>query len=180
SELAMYAMGGIIAHAPALCAFGNPTTNSYKRLVPGFDAPTKLSYSRRNRSAIIRLPLHNPTPQSRRLEYRSPDGAANPYLLFSAMVMAAIDGTQRKISPGDPLDKDIYDLKPEELENVPTTPRSLDAAIEALSRDNSFLLNGDVFTPDVIDTWIWYKRQHEVEAVRVRPHPWEFALYFDC
>ncbi len=180
SELAMYAMGGIIAHAPALCAFANPTTNSYKRLVPGFDAPTKLSYSRRNRSAIIRLPLHNPNPASRRLEFRSPDGAANPYLLFSAMLMAAIDGIQKKISPGDPLDKDIYDLRPEELENVPTTPRSLDAALDALQKDHDFLLNGDVFTSDVIDTWIWYKRQHEVEAVRVRPHPWEFALYFDC
>ncbi|MBV8233630.1 MAG: type I glutamate--ammonia ligase [Planctomycetaceae bacterium] len=179
SDLGMFAIGGLLRHAPALCAFGNPTTNSYKRLVPGFEAPTKLSYSRRNRTAIIRIPIHSPSPRSRRIEYRCPDGAANPYLLFSAMLMAALDGIQNKIRPGDPLDKDIYDLQPEELENVPETTKSLEASLQALRADHEFLLRGDVFTPDVIDTWIWYKQAHEVEALRVRPHPHEFTLYYD-
>jgi glutamine synthetase len=179
SDLALYAIGGIIRHAPALCAFANPTTNSYKRLVPGFEAPTKLAYSRRNRAAIVRIPLHSPSPPTRRIEYRGPDAAANPYLLFSAMLMAALDGIQTKASPGDPLDKDIYDLQPEELENVPQTPRSLDEALDALVSDQDFLLRGDVFTPDVIDTWVWYKRTQEADAVRIRPHPYEFTLYFE-
>ena len=179
SDLGMYAIGGLLKHAPALCAFANPTTNSYKRLVAGFEAPTKLSYSRRNRAAVIRIPIHSPNPRSRRIEYRCPDSAANPYLLFSAMLMAALDGIQNKTRPGDPLDKDIYDLQPEELDDVPTTPRSLEASLDALRADHEFLLRGDVFTPDVIDTWIWYKQTHEVEALRVRPHPYEFALYYD-
>jgi glutamine synthetase len=179
SDLAMYAIGGLLRHAPALCAFANPTTNSYKRLVPGYEAPTKLSYSRRNRTAIIRIPIYSPTPRSRRIEFRCPDAAANPYLLFSAMLMAALDGIQTKASPGDPLDKDIYDLPPEEIDDVPSTPQSLEESLDALAADREFLLRGDVFTPDVIDTWIWYKRTHEVEAVRTRPHPYEFALYYD-
>ncbi len=179
-DLAMHAVGGLLKHAPALCAFANPTTNSYKRLVPGFEAPTKLSYSRRNRAAIIRIPVHSPNPRTRRIEFRVPDGAANPYLLYSAMLMAALDGIQTKARPGDPLDKDIYDLQPEELANVPTTPRSLDDSLDALRADQEFLLRGDVFTPDVIDTWIWYKRTHEVEALRGRPHPYEFTLYYDA
>jgi glutamine synthetase len=179
SDLAMYAIGGLLKHAPALCAFANPTTNSYKRLVSGFEAPTKISYSRRNRSAIVRIPIHTPNPRSRRIEYRCPDSAANPYLLFSAMLMAALDGIQNKTRPGDPLDKDIYDLQPEELADVPTTPRSLELSLEALRSDHEFLLRGDVFTPDVIDTWIWYKQTHEVEALRIRPHPYEFTLYYD-
>jgi glutamine synthetase len=179
SDVALHAIGGLIRHAPALCAFANPTTNSYKRLVPGFEAPTKLSYSRRNRSAIIRVPVHNPSLRDRRIEYRVPDAAANPYLLFSAMLMAAIDGIQTKADPGPPLDKDMYDLPPEELEEVPGTPRRLDEALEALRSDHEFLLRGDVFTPDVVDTWIWYKRTHEVEALRIRPHPYEFAMYYD-
>ncbi len=179
SDLGMYAIGGLLKHARALCAFANPTTNSYKRLVPGFEAPTKLSYSRRNRSAIIRIPIYSPSPKSRRIEFRGPDSAANPYLLFSAMLMAALDGIQTKASPGDPLDKDVYDLQPEELADVPETPASLDASLDALRDDHEFLLRGDVFTPDVIDTWIWYKRTHEIEALRVRPHPYEFALYYD-
>jgi glutamine synthetase len=179
SDPGLYAIGGLLKHARALCAFANPTTNSYKRLVPGFEAPTKLAYSRRNRAAVIRVPIHSPSPRSRRIEYRCPDAAANPYLLFSAMLMAALDGIQTKANPGEPLDKDIYDLPPEELDDVATTPRSLDAALDALRDDHEFLLRGDVFTPDVIDTWIWYKRTHEVEAVRTRPHPYEFALYFD-
>ncbi len=179
SDLGMSAIGGLLKHAPALCAFANPTTNSYKRLVPGFEAPTKLSYSRRNRSAVIRIPVSGPSPRSRRIEFRCPDAAANPYLLYSAMIMAAIDGIQTKARPGDPLDKDVYDLQPDELENVPTTPKSLDASLDALRDDHEFLLRGDVFTPDVIDTWIWYKQVHEVEALRTRPHPYEFQLYYD-
>ena len=179
SDLGLHAIGGLLKHAPALCAFGNPTTNSYKRLVEGFEAPTKVSYSCRNRAAIIRIPVSNANPRSRRIEYRCPDGAANPYLLFSAMLMAALDGIQHQIRPGTALDKDMYDLEPEELEDVPTTPRSLEASLEALRKDHEFLLRGEVFTPDVIDTWIWYKHNHEIEALRIRPHPYEFSLYFD-
>ncbi len=180
SDLGLYAIGGLIKHAPALCAFANATTNSYKRLIPGYEAPTKLAYSRRNRSAVIRVPVYSPSPQSRRIEFRVPDAAANPYLLFSAMLMAAIDGIQSRHSPGDPLDKDIYDLQPEELENVPGTPRSLEESLDALRADHEFLLRGDVFTKDVIDTWIWYKKEYEVEAIRTRPHPYEFVLYYDA
>ncbi len=132
SDLGLHAIGGLLKHAPALCAFANPTTNSYKRLIPGFEAPTKLSYSRRNRSAVIRIPIYSPSPKSRRIEYRCPDAAANPYLLFSAMLMAALDGIQTKANPGEPLDKDVYDLKPDELEDVPETPRSLEASLDAL------------------------------------------------
>jgi glutamine synthetase len=179
SDLGIHAIGGLIKHALALSAFANPTTNSYKRLVEGFEAPTKISYSRRNRAAIIRIPVNSPSPRSRRIEYRAPDGAANSYLLFSAMLMAVLDGIQNKLRPGEPLDKDIYDLQPEELDTVPTTPRSLEASLEALRADHDFLLRGDVFTPDVIDTWIWYKQKHEIETIRVRPHPYEFALYYD-
>jgi len=179
SDLGMHAIGGLLKHAPTLCAFANPTTNSYKRLIEGFEAPTKFSYSRRNRAAIIRIPVSGASPRSRRIEYRCPDSAANPYLLFSAMLMAVLDGIQNKIRPGDPLDKDIYDLQPEELEKVPTTPHSLDASLDALRADHDFLLRGDVFTADVIDTWIWYKQTYEIEALRVRPHPYEFSLYYD-
>ena len=179
SETGLYAIGGLLRHAPALCAFANPTTNSYKRLVPGYEAPTKLAYSHRNRNAVVRVPIHGAGPKSRRVEFRVPDAAANPYLLFSAMLMAALDGIQTKANPGEPLDKDVYDLQPEELADVPGTPTSLDAALEALRADHDFLLRGDVFTPDVIDTWIWYKRTHEAEALRARPHPYEFVLYYD-
>ncbi|WP_165245358.1 type I glutamate--ammonia ligase [Paludisphaera soli] len=179
SDLGLYAIGGLLKHAAALCAFANPTTNSYKRLIEGFEAPTKVAYSRRNRAAIVRIPVSGASPRSRRVEYRCPDAAANPYLLFSAMLMAVLDGVQNKIRPGDPLDKDIYDLQPEELAKVPTTPRSLEASLDALRADHEFLLRGDVFTPDVVDTWIWYKQTYEVEAIRVRPHPYEFNLYYD-
>ncbi len=179
SDLGLYAIGGLLKHAPALAAFANPTTNSYKRLVPGFEAPTKLAYSRRNRTAAIRVPVHGGSGAGARIEYRCPDAAANPYLLFSAMVMAAIDGIQTKTSPGEPLDKDIYDLQPEETADVPHTPTSLDQSLDALKADHDFLLRGDVFTPDVIDTWIWYKRTHEVQALRERPHPYEFVMYYD-
>lgn len=179
SDMALYAIGGLLKHAPALCAFTNPTTNSYKRLVPGFEAPVNLAYSQRNRSASCRIPMYSPSPKAKRVEYRCPDPSCNPYLAFSALLMAVIDGIQNKIDPGEPLDKDIYDLTPEEMKNVPTTPGSLDGALAALRKDHEFLLRGDVFTPDVIDTWIWYKTENEVDAMRLRPHPYEFCLYFD-
>jgi glutamine synthetase len=179
SDAARYAIGGILKHAPALCAITNPTTNSYKRLVPGFEAPTSLAYSQRNRSAAIRIPVYSSRPQSKRIEFRLPDSSANPYLTFSAVLMAMLDGLRHKTDPGDPLDKDIYDLPPEELKDVPRTPATLDDALTALESDHEFLLQGGVFTEDVIDTWVQFKRAEEVAAVRVRPHPYEFALYYD-
>ena len=179
SEMALYAIGGLLKHAPAICAFANPTTNSYKRLVPGYEAPVNLAYSQRNRSASVRIPMYSPSPKAKRLEFRCPDPSCNPYLAFSALLMAMIDGIQNKIDPGEPLDKDIYDLEGEELAKVPTTPGSLDEALKALRKDHDFLLRGDVFTPDVIDTWIWYKTVNEADAVRLRPHPYEFCLYAD-
>ncbi len=179
SDMAMYAMGGILKHTHALMAFCCPTTNSYKRLLPGFEAPVNLTYSYRNRSAAIRIPVHSPSPSSKRFEYRIPDPTANPYLAMSAVLMAALDGIQNKINPGPPLDKDIYDLDPSELESVPKTPRSLEQSLDALRKDHQFLLRGDVFTEDVIDTWIWFKTTHEVNALYERPHPYEFALYYD-
>jgi glutamine synthetase len=179
SEMALHGIGGILKHAPSILAFSNPTTNSYKRLVPGYEAPVNLAYSQRNRSAACRIPMYSPSPKSKRIEFRCPDPSCNPYLAFSALLMAAIDGIQNKINPGDPLDKDIYDLPPEELAEIPTTPASLDAALNALEADHEFLLRGDVFTQDVIDTWISYKRENEADAVRLRPHPYEFCLYFD-
>ncbi|WP_319562794.1 type I glutamate--ammonia ligase [Marispirochaeta sp.] len=179
SQEAMWAIGGILKHAPALLAFTNPTTNSYKRLVPGFEAPVNLAYSSRNRSASVRIPMYSSSEKAKRFEFRCPDPSSNPYLAFAAMCMAAIDGIVNKIDPGSPLDKDIYDLPPEELAQVPKTPGSLRAALEALEADHEFLLRGDVFTQDVIDTWIDYKMEHEVKALDLRPHPWEFALYYD-
>ncbi|HKJ85013.1 MAG TPA: type I glutamate--ammonia ligase [Spirochaetia bacterium] len=179
SEMAMHAIGGILKHAPAILAFTNPTTNSYKRLVPGFEAPVNLAYSSRNRSASVRIPMYSKSEKAKRFEFRCPDASGNPYLGFSAMLMAAIDGIQNKIDPGEPLDKDIYDLPPEELAKVPTTPGTLREALEALQADHDFLLKGDVFTPDVIETWIDYKMNNEVKALDLRPHPWEFALYYD-
>jgi len=180
SELAEYAIGGILKHARALCAVTNPTTNSYKRLVPGFEAPTRLAYSHRNRSAAIRIPVYSSRPKSRRIEYRLPDGSANPYLAFAAILMAMLDGVRNKVHPGPPLDKDIYDLPPEELKDVPSPPATLDEALSALEKDHEFLLQGEVFTEDVIETWVNFKRKEEVEAIRLRPHPYEFALYFDA
>jgi len=179
SDMAMYAIGGILKHAAAILAFTNPTTNSYKRLVPGYEAPVNLAYSQRNRSAACRIPMYSPSPKAKRVEFRCPDPSCNPYLAFSAILMAALDGIQNKISPGEPLDKDIYDLEPEELAKVPKAPGSLDEALDALREDHEFLLRGDVFTADVIDTWIWYKKTKEADAVRMRPHPYEFCLYYD-
>ena len=179
SEEALYYIGGIIKHAKALNAFTNGSTNSYKRLVPGFEAPVNLAYSRRNRSAAVRIPMYSQSEKAKRFEFRCPDPSSNPYLGFAAMVMAAVDGIQNKINPGDPLDKDIYDLPPEEAAKVEKTPASLRAALEALEKDHDFLLQGDVFTEDVIETWIDYKLTNEVLALDLRPHPWEFALYYD-
>jgi len=179
SETALYYIGGMLKHARALAALCNPTTNSYKRLVPGFEAPVNLAYSSRNRSAAIRIPMYSPSPKAKRLEFRPPDSSCNPYMAFAAQLMAGVDGIENKIDPGDPLDKDIYGLSPEELKDVPKMPGSLDEALDCLHKDHKFLLKGDVFTEDVIHTWIDYKMQKEVNAVRLRPHPMEFALYFD-
>jgi glutamine synthetase len=179
SEIALYYIGGILKHAPALCAFTNPTTNSYKRLVPGFEAPVNLAYSQRNRSAAIRIPVYSSSPKAKRIEVRFPDGSSNPYLAFSAMLMAGLDGIINKIDPGEPLDKDIYALPPEELQNIPSTPGSLEEALKALEKDHDFLLRGDVFTEDLIEAWIKYKWEKEVNPMRMRPHPYEFILYFD-
>ncbi len=179
SEMAMYFLGGIIKHASSLCAFVAPTTNSYKRLVPGYEAPVNLAYSSRNRSASLRIPMYSPSPKAKRVEVRFPDPSCNGYLAFSALLMAGLDGVENKMHPGDPLDKDIYELEPEELAGVPSVPSSLEEAINALEEDNEYLLKGDVFTQDAIDKWIEYKRVNEVDALRLRPHPYEFALYFD-
>jgi glutamine synthetase len=179
SQEALWAIGGILAHCKAVCAFTNPTTNSYKRLVPGFEAPVNLAYSSRNRSAAIRIPMYSSSPKAKRIEFRTPDPSCNGYLAFSAILMAVLDGIENKIDPGDPLDKNIYDLPPEELAHIPSAPGSLDEALAALKEDHAFLLKGDVFTKDVIDTWIAYKTAHEVNPVRLRPHPHEFYLYYD-
>ena len=179
SETAKYYIGGILKHAPAIAAFAAPTTNSYKRLVPGFEAPVNLAYSARNRSAAVRIPMFSPSPKAKRLEVRFPDATCNPYLAFSAMLMAGLDGIQNRIDPGEPLDKDIYDLPPEELAEIPSVPGSLDEALAALEVDHSFLLKGDVFTEKLIQRWISYKRDREINVVRMRPHPMEFSLYYD-
>jgi len=179
SEEALWAIGGIIKHCPSLCAFCSPTTNSYKRLVPGYEAPVNLAYSSRNRSAAIRIPMYSPSPRAKRIEFRTPDPSCNGYLAFSAILMAMLDGIENRVDPGDPLDKDIYGLSPEELADVPSTPGSLEEALNALEMDYEFLMKGDVFTSDVIDMWLKYKRKNEVDAIRMRPHPYEFFLYFD-
>ena len=179
SDIALWAIGGILKHCKALCAFTNPTTNSYKRLVPGFEAPVNLAYSSRNRSAAVRIPMYSSSPKAKRIEFRTPDPSCNGYIAFSAMLMAVIDGIQNKIDPGSPLDKNIYDLPPEELAGIPSAPGSLDEALAALKEDNAFLLKGDVFTEDVISKWIEYKIENEINPVRLRPHPHEFHLYYD-
>ena len=179
SETALHALGGILAHAPALFAFCCPTTNSYKRLVPGFEAPVNLTYSYRNRSAAVRIPVHAPRPEDKRFEFRVPDPSCNPHLACAAVLMAALDGVQSRTDPGPPLDKDLYDLGSEEVRDVPPVPATLADALAALEADHEFLLRGDVFTEDVIRTWCAVKRDHEVAALRQRPHPHEFALYYD-
>jgi glutamine synthetase len=179
SQNALHYIGGILKHAPALLAFCAPTTNSYRRLVPGYEAPINLIYSQRNRSAAVRIPLYSRSEKSKRVEVRFPDPSANGYLAFSAMLMAGLDGIQNKLTPPGPLDKDLYDLSPEDLAKVAKTPGSLEEALDALEKDHKFLLKGDVFTSDVIEMWLSYKRLKEIDAIRLRPHPWEFALYFD-
>lgn len=179
SDMALHYIGGLLKHAAAIVAFAAPTTNSYKRLVPGFEAPVNLAYSARNRSAAIRIPMFSTSPKLKRLEFRPPDPSCNAYLAFSAMLLAGLDGIQNRIDPGSPLDKDIYDLSPEQLKDVPSLPGSLDEALNALEADHDFLLKGDVFTPQLIERWIGYKREKEIQPLRMRPHPLEFSMYFD-
>jgi len=179
SEFALHFIGGILKHAGALLAFTNPSTNSYKRLVPGYEAPVNLAYSQRNRSAAVRIPMYSTSEKAKRVEFRCPDPMANPYLAFSALLMAGLDGVQNKIDPGNPLDKNIYDLPPEEAKQVAKTPGSLDGAIEALEEDHEFLTKGDVFTEDFIQAYIEYKREEEIDPLRLRPHPYEFFLYYN-
>ncbi|CAN5719820.1 type I glutamate--ammonia ligase [soil metagenome] len=179
SDIARWYIGGLLHHAHAVIAFTNPTTNSYKRLVPGYEAPVNLVYSQRNRSASCRIPLASRSPKAKRVEFRCPDSTSNPYLAFSAMLMAGLDGVANRIEPPDPMDKDLYDLPPEELAEVPQVPASLEQALDALEADHDFLQVGGVFTDDIIDTWVEYKRKNEVDAIRLRPHPYEFTMYYD-
>ena len=180
SSLMLHYIAGLLRHAPALIAICAPTVNSYRRLVPGFEAPVNLAYSQRNRSAACRIPMYSPDPKAKRVEFRCPDPSCNPYLAFAAMLMAGLDGIENRMAPGEPMDKNLYDLPPEELDEVPTAPGSLEEALDALEADHQFLLKGDVFTGDVIETYIDYKRSHEVDEIRLRPHPYEFFLYYDA
>lgn len=180
SDMARWYIGGLLKHAPAVLAFAAPTTNSYRRLVPGYEAPVNLVYSQRNRSAAVRIPLYSQKPALKRLEFRCPDPSANTYLAFAAMLMAGLDGVQNQIEPPPPVDKDIYDLPPSELANLPSVPGSLEEALAALEEDHDFLLHGDVFTEGLIRAWIDYKMEHEVDALRLRPHPHEFSMYYDA
>ena len=179
SDMALYYIGGILKHARSLAALTNPTTNSYKRLVPGYEAPVNLAYSSRNRSAAIRISTYSPSPKARRIEVRFPDPTGNPYIIFAAMMMAGLDGIQNKIDPGDPLDKDIYSLSPEELKDVPHMPASLEESLDALERDHQYLLKGDVFTKDVVSMWLEYKRENDLKLSRLHPTPMEYFLYYD-
>jgi len=177
--MARWYIGGILKHAPALCGLIAPTTNSYRRLVPGYEAPINLAYSQRNRSACVRIPMYSKSEKAKRIEFRTPDPTCNPYLAFAACVMAGLDGVQNKIDPGKPIDKDLYDLPAEEAKAIKQLPGSLEEVLNALEADHEFLLKGDVFTKDLIESWLEYKRKMELDPVRLRPHPWEFALYFD-
>jgi glutamine synthetase len=179
SREALNYIGGLLHHGPALMAFCAPTTNSYRRLVPGYEAPVNLVYSQRNRSAAVRIPVYSPAPKAKRIEFRPPDPSANPYLAFSAMMVAGLDGIQNRIDPGLPIDEDLFELPAEVLAGIPKVPGSLDEALDALERDHEFLLKGGVFTEDLVETWIEHKRTQELDQVRLRPHPWEFALYYD-
>jgi glutamine synthetase len=179
SKTGMHYIGGLLKHAAALLAFCAPTTNSYRRLVPGYEAPVNLAYSQRNRSAAVRIPVYSKSSKAKRIEFRCPDPSANPYLCFAAQLMAGLDGIQNRIDPGSPLDKDLYDLEPEEAAGVKSTPGSLGEVLDALEKDHEWLLRGDVFTRDVVETWIKYKRERELAPVSLRPVPYEFFLYFD-
>ena len=180
SDLARYYIGGILHHAPSLLAFTNPTINSYKRLVPGYEAPINLVYSQRNRSACVRIPITGNNAKAKRIEFRCPDSSGNPYLAFAAMMMAGLDGIKNKIEPHEPVDKDLYELPPEEAKSIPQAPTSLSAVIDRLEADHDYLTAGGVFTEDLIDTWVAYKRENEIMPVQIRPHPYEFGLYYDC
>jgi glutamine synthetase len=179
SDMARWYIGGLLEHAASLLAIVAPTTNSYRRLVPGYEAPVNLVYSQRNRSAAVRIPLYSTSPKSKRVEFRCPDPAANPYLAFASMLLAGLDGIKRNIEPPEPVNRDLYEMGKDEMAGVPTVPGSLSAALDSLETNHDFLLEGGVFTPDVIETWISYKRQNEVDAVNLRPHPWEFHMYYD-
>lgn len=179
SQMALHYIGGLLKHAPALLAFTNPTTISYKRLVPGYEAPINLAYSKRNRSAAVRIPMYSENPKTKRLEFRCPDGTANPYIAFAAMLMAGLDGIKNKIDPGKPLDVDIYHMSSKEASKIPQAPAYLELALDALKKDHEFLKKGDVFTDDLIDTWIDYKIEKEIKPVQLRPHPYEFYLYYE-
>jgi glutamine synthetase len=179
SETALYYIGGLLKHAPALTAICSPTTNSFKRLVPGYEAPVNLVYSQRNRSAAVRIPMYSSSPKAKRVEYRPPDPSCNPYLAFAALLMAGLDGIKNKILPGEPMDRDIYDLSPEEASEIRSVPASLNQALKALQNDCDFLLQGEVFDRDMLENWISYKIEKEVDAIRLRPHPYEFMLYYD-
>jgi glutamine synthetase len=179
SEMARHYIGGLLAHAPSILAFAAPTTNSYRRLVPGYEAPVNLAWSLRNRSAACRIPMYSDSPKAKRVEFRCPDPSANPYLAFAAMVMAGLDGIRRKIDPGDPVDKNIYDLPPEEAAEIKKVPGQLSEAIAALEADNEYLSEGEVFTPDMISTFVDFKRENELDPIRLRPHPYELVLYYD-
>jgi glutamine synthetase len=180
SDLARHYIGGLLIHAPALMAFCAPTTNSYRRLVPGYEAPVNLVYSARNRSACVRVPMYHEAPKTKRIEFRSPDPTANPYLAFTALMLAGLDGIRRGLDPGEPLDADIYDLPAERLANIGTVPASLEASLDALEADHEFLCVDNVFPPDLVAAYIRYKREAEIDQIRMRPHPWEFALYHDA
>jgi glutamine synthetase len=180
SDIARWYVGGLLHHAPSLLAFTNPTVNSYRRLVPGFEAPVNLVYSQRNRSACTRIPVTGTNAKAKRIEFRVPDPSSNPYLAFSAMLMAGLDGIRNKFEPPAPIDKDLYDLPPEEVAQVSQVPGSLPAVLDSLEADHDYLLEGGVFTPDLVETWIDYKRTNEIDPVRLRPTPHEFAMYYDC
>ncbi|RMF90539.1 MAG: type I glutamate--ammonia ligase [Nitrospinota bacterium] len=180
SKEGLYYIGGLLKHASALLAFAAPTTNSYRRLVPGYEAPINLAYSQRNRSACCRIPVYSKSPRAKRVEFRPPDPTANPYLCFAALLMAGLDGIQNRLDPGEPMEKDLYELPPEEAAQIESTPGSLAKVLDVLESNHDFLLRGDVFTPDLIETWIAYKRENEVDPVAIRPHPYEFYLYFDA
>jgi glutamine synthetase len=179
SDMARFYIGGLIKHAPAVLAFAAPTTNSYRRLVPGYEAPINLIYSQRNRSAVCRIPMYSKSPKAKRIEFRAPDPSSNPYLTFAALLMAGLDGVKNRIEPPAPIDKDLYDLEMHERKRVKNTPGSLVEVLAALEKDSDFLLRGEVFTQDLLDTWIEYKTKKEVEPVALRPHPYEFFLYYD-
>jgi glutamine synthetase len=178
SQLARSYVGGLLEHAPALLAFCAPATNSYRRLVPGYEAPVLLKHSQRNRSAAVRIPMYSASPKSKRLEFRPPDPLANPYLAFPAMLMAGLDGIERELNPGDPIDRNLYELPPEQLADIPTVPTTLDEALDALEADHAFLTRGDVFTDDLIATYVEFRREQS-DRVKIRPHPYEFPMYFD-